>query len=445
MSLCPCSCGRSFQSAAGLAQHRAAKHSSQLSPELQHQPLGPATQAIAASPRSPPRSPRPRDSRLWKGLLGLEPIATIGLESLRPSNTSVSISTPSQLVCSYNWQSGGGFQVPGYAPIWQNIALPTSLPRDPKLSNASKPTFTTSMYPFEQIFQATAVMDPDFRFNKIDIVTTRNSLRKFLDFCSGRRPDSFRVNLSLVENTLFIEQHNVINMAQGTGWGHSFEKAFTRYPPGFESSTTHDRFLQYPLGDLNCLVGFEVDACYRGDGSEPTQVQPDIEELQDGLGEISLNDSATPLPNTIGKCSMPRPSPHLPAGTTIMPQSAAAELKTCKVGKSGIAAYLPQLWFGRTSWLIVASHKEGTFINTKIMDVASRLTQWEVERQDDLRMLAAFLAAVREAMRKCGRTRCSLMYEKAGVGSPNVVKLFNANITKVGRVVPEEAFHRFWS
>jgi hypothetical protein len=28
-------------------------------------------------------------------------------------------------------------------------------------------------------------MKPDFRFNGIDVVTTRNSLRKFLKFCGG--------------------------------------------------------------------------------------------------------------------------------------------------------------------------------------------------------------------------------------------------------------------
>jgi len=288
-------------------------------------------------------------------------------------------------------------------------------------------------------------MSPDFRFNKIDIVTTRNSLRKFLKFCTGGRPDSFRVDLSIVKNTMFIEQYNVIDMTQGMGWGHSFEKAFTKYPLGLEGSTTHDRFLQYPIGDLNCLVGFEVDACYEENDDESG--------LQDGLERLSLDNPgpSTALPKAVGKCSMPPPSSRLPPGTKIMPQSTAAELKTCKLGKSGITAYLPQLWFGRTSWLITGSHNQGTFTTTTITDVSSRLAQWETERQQDLRRLAAFLAALREAVRKSGKPRCCLMYEKipmpeGGIrGGPNVVKLFAVKPTSTEKVVPEEAFSQFWS
>ena len=288
-------------------------------------------------------------------------------------------------------------------------------------------------------------MSPDFRFNEIDIVTTRNSLRKFLEFCTGRRQDSFRVNLSIVNNTLFIEQYNVINMAQGRGWGHNFEKTFTRYPAGLEGSTTHDRFLRYPIADLSCLVGFEVDACYEGNEAESTQAQTEVEGLQDGLERLFLNK---PGPSTVvakvGECSMLPPSPRLPQGTKKMAQSSAAELKTCKLGKSGITAYLAQLWFGRTRWLIVGSHDQGTIVTNTITDVSSRLMQWEAERQQDLRKLSAFLAELREAVRKSGKTRCCLMYEKGILGGPNLVKLFAVKSTKVEKVVPKEVFSQFW-
>lgn len=291
-------------------------------------------------------------------------------------------------------------------------------------------------------------MSPDFRFNEIDIVTTRNSLRKFLDFCAGRRQDNFRVNLSIIENTLFIEQYNVINMAQGTGWGHSFEKVFTKYPPGLERSTTHDRFLQYPIGDMNCLVGFEVDACYEDNNGEAGRVQTEVEGLQRELKHLSLDTSslsAAPS-NAVGECWMPPPSPHLPPGTKTMPQPTAAEMKTCKLGKSGITAYLSQLWFGRTTWLIVAAHKEGTITNTKITDVTTRLMQWEIERQQDLRKLAAFLAEVREAIQKSGKRKCSLIYEKGGIGEPNTIKLFEVTMTETEKAVPDQAFiGQFWS
>jgi len=54
---------------------------------------------------------------MWKGLRGREPIHTIDAATLQPSTTPVSSASPYELICSYNWQSFGGFQVPG-EPDW---------------------------------------------------------------------------------------------------------------------------------------------------------------------------------------------------------------------------------------------------------------------------------------------------------------------------------------
>lgn len=112
----PCSCGRSFQSTGALAQHRAAKHGSQLPVQPQVQPQNSTAQLSTRNARSPPRNVRSRDSRLWRGVLNTGSIAEINSADLRPSRTPVSIATPSQLVCSYNWQCVGGFHVPGNTP-----------------------------------------------------------------------------------------------------------------------------------------------------------------------------------------------------------------------------------------------------------------------------------------------------------------------------------------
>jgi len=109
----PCSCGRSFHSAAALAQHRTAKHGSQVTAQLQVQSQNVTTRSTTDNPRPAPRSRRWRDSRLWRGVLDLDVITEIDSANLQPSGTPVSISTTSQLVCSYNWQSAGGFHVPG--------------------------------------------------------------------------------------------------------------------------------------------------------------------------------------------------------------------------------------------------------------------------------------------------------------------------------------------
>ena len=322
----------------------------------------------------------------------------------------------------------------GHAPIWQNIPLPIAIPNDRKNPSGPKPIWTVPKNQFQQVFQATALMRPDFRFNDADVVTTRNSLRKLLKFCGGLAQDPFKVHVSLVENTLFIEQYHITPMRpQETGWGHSFETAFAKFPPGLEDSTSHDRFLRYPIGDLNCVVGFEVDACYE-DGGRKTDQEP-LEELQADLEQLSLGNSEVPLNST------PPGLPEQPHGAKIMKQSTAAEMKTSRAGKTSITTFLPQLWFGRTPWLIVGSHIEGTFLDTKVTNVEERLKQWETERQDELRKLVTLLAELREVLRDSGGQRLAVIYDRGG--TPRVLRMYR--LAEQRKVVDANFVRQFWA
>lgn len=108
------------------------------------------------------------------------------------------------------------------------------------------------------------IQRPECRFDSIDCLVNRNSLRKLLDFCSASRiRKDFRLNLSVVSNTLIIERCEKITVERlrgsvDSGYGHNFERAFTKYPKDLENSTSHHRVLQYKLGDLKMAVRFEV-------------------------------------------------------------------------------------------------------------------------------------------------------------------------------------------
>ncbi|KAK3339819.1 geranylgeranyl pyrophosphate synthetase [Lasiosphaeria hispida] len=464
-----CQCGRFFQTGAALIQHQAAKHS--LQPQ-QARPKPTSSPQRAPAPSAPTRNTRPRDARIWKGVRVLEPIHTIDAAMLQPSTAPVSSALPSELICSFNWQSFGGFHVPGHAPLWQDVALPITIPRDRSTPSTGGSGWTTTKNPFEQVLQAAAVMSPDFRLDKVDIVTTRNSLRKLLDFCDGRSQQSFRVNISLVKNTLFIEQYGTAFMAfQSTGWGHNFEKTFTRFPVGLEASTTHDRYLHYPIGDLNCVVGFEVDACYEGslgNDDEPAEAtEGPLERVQAGMEQLRVSSKTEAGPSeskakstiaspTTSRARSDTSPPKLPFNTTpkIMPQSTAAEIKSRSKKPGGtIAPYLPQLWFGRTPWLIVGSHTEGTFYHVSVTNVTAHLERWEAERQAGLRKLAALLAELREAVREAVRgggdgdgngkekegQRCAVIYES---GTERVIKVHVLGKGEV--VVPDKGYLQFW-
>ncbi|KAK1825998.1 geranylgeranyl pyrophosphate synthetase [Podospora conica] len=444
-----CHCQRQFGSEEALMQHQAAKHGVQPEsaappspspPRAQQEPKAP-TQTTPASSTKASNSTKRRASeyrRLMDGLVIQQPVVTIDVVALQPSKTAVSSKTPSELVCSYNWQRAGGFRVPGHAAVWQDVVLPVKLPSD--TNNPDVPKITPRPHskvqtPFQQVLDATRLMSPDFRFDSVDIVTTRNSLRKFLDLCGGRSLQTFRVNISLVKDTLFIEQHTVRCMShQGTGWGYGFERKFTRYPPGLEASTAYDRFLRYPIGEMNCVVGFEVDACYEEKRDMDNSNQDPVMDLQAGMAQVSLIPNGT------------TPDPPGPlGGAKIMAQSTVAELKSAIAGrfKTSLAWHFPlaQLWFGRTPWLIQGLHIDGTFGETRVTNVEGRFEQWEAQHQEELRKLAGLLVQLRESVRGSGGQRCAAVYEKEKKG-PHVLKVYR--LSKQGAVVSDEVLGRFW-
>ncbi|KAB5542672.1 geranylgeranyl pyrophosphate synthetase [Coniochaeta sp. 2T2.1] len=437
MAVCQRCPGRVFPSAAALIQHQLAKHPL----ELPAPSAGPQTGTLPQQLISATKTARVRDAeRIWNGLRKQEPVHVIDGAVLQPSTMPVSATTPFELVCSYNWLASGGFHVPGHAPLWQNLALPVAVPKDPKKTSLNprrrcrRPSWTTTTYPFEQVLSATAQMRPDFTFSAVDVVVTRNSLRKLLDFCSGKAQPSFRIGLSMVrDTTLFIEQYDARAMPfQESGWGHGFERTFTRFPTGLEGSTSHDRFLRYKLGEMDCVVGFEVDACYY----EPTRDEGDNDAV-DALDMQGL--SIDPPPPSDRHATGNKPTT---GRLRSMQQSTAAELKSKSKRQSGggIGAFLPQLWFGRTPWLIVGRHAEGTFTEIGVVEASAQFARWETDHQVGLRKLVAVLGELRDAVRKNGGRGCAGVCEKGPRGRSIGVY----DLVREGVGVPEEVIKRFW-
>ncbi|KAK1957307.1 hypothetical protein LY78DRAFT_401263 [Colletotrichum sublineola] len=94
----------------------------------------------------------------------------------------------SELVCSYNWRTGHDVRVyiPGFAAIWQDLPLPITLAKDKGAYFVDQNAERVPEFPFEPLFRATATMNQSFRFDDVDPLVNRNSLRKLLDFCAGR-------------------------------------------------------------------------------------------------------------------------------------------------------------------------------------------------------------------------------------------------------------------
>ena len=90
-------------------------------------------------------------------------------------------------------------------------------------------------YPFEVVFSAVEIMRPEYRFDAIDVLVNRNSLRKLFDFCHGQNQGSFRIDLYTVQDTLIMErcEKSTVELLRGSdrsGYGHNLEHSCTKLP-----------------------------------------------------------------------------------------------------------------------------------------------------------------------------------------------------------------------
>lgn len=329
------------------------------------------------------------------------------------------------------------------------MSLPVSVPKDSGMHFIDQNASRIPEYPFEVVFQAVGVMSPSLRFDTVDVLVNRNSMRKLLDFCRGRNQDSFRINLHIVRNTLIIERceknaKQMIRGSGGPGYGHNFERIFTQLPSGLEDSSSHHRVLRYNLGDLSCAIRFEVDACLK----VPAETKsPEKEETSEAPRDetVSLVDSLDSLQIRAPTLNS-NVSPHtsvcvIPRGT-ITAQSSTAEIKT-RTKSSSLSKILPQLWFGRTPYLITGHHANGTFDSVDIGQVRDRFEDWERKEanQDALRKLASLLSQLRESVQCTKEKACIGIYEH-GV-KPVALHVF---VSKQGRKpLPEHVVMRYWA
>lgn len=239
------------------------------------------------------------------------------------------------------------------------------------------------------------------------------------------------------------ETSQLIAENQFGGYGHSFERDFTKHTKGLEGSSAHKRLSRYSFGGLNIMVRFSADAflssktitsptaatipqndrhspqaqgCTKNTGGNGTKVElgtnggrPTPMKVQSTL--LDTDDLAALLSTTLtlekSPKPIPQPAPKVPntpelqhkiqviTGGMLMPQHRVVEIKT-RAEKRGIdlTDQIPQLWFSDTSNLYIGYHQNGSITNvdTGVMD-AKALAVWEAqeENQADLAKLKVLL------------------------------------------------------
>jgi hypothetical protein len=283
------------------------------------------------------------------------------------------------------------------------------------------------------------VMNQEFRFDNVDVIVNRNSLRKLLDLCQGSCSESFRIKLFMVHNTLVIERSEksaqiMLRGSGNSGYGHNFKRACTQLSPELSDSSGHHRVLKYNLGNLCCAVRFEVDAVST-DLSDQNRSRTEPDDLAAHLGTLQL----APSPSK-SKASQRGSVQVIPRGT-ITAQSQSMEIKT-RSKPSPISKFLPQLWFGRTPYLARAYHVNGTFQRCTVKKCLKDFEEWEQtpKIQLALQKMVSVISQLRDITNKTPGKACIAICERCD--KPLKLKVFAAK--EATKALPEAVITKFW-
>lgn len=292
-------------------------------------------------------------------------------------------------------------------------------------------------------------MDPEYNFTGVDLVTNRNSLRKLLDFAEGRARDSFRIDLSIIGETLFLTRHErnarqKLNNHNNSSFGHNFENAFSEPQEGLEDSTGHHRVIKYVLGNLNCVVRYEVDACCDTHGGMPGSnkaerkpqqpLQPGENDVLDLFSKLSISKGPAQPPNLNEK---PRKKIEVTSRGTIVPTTRTTEMKT-RSKPINLRNTLPQLWFGRTPNLRIGMHKEGRFTHIESINAAEKFAKWEDTYQTPLRKVVRLISELKKVTKQSGGNCVAVYNENI---RPSQLEVFAA---KPKETLPADVVEKFW-
>lgn len=309
--------------------------------------------------------------------------------------------------------------------------------------------------PFEPMFQSMSVLNPGFRFDDIDLIVNRNSLRHLLRFTGGSVKQNFRLDLAMVHNTLVITPvwESVFEKAPGkTNHGRDFEDLFVHR--SLRDSGSYHRAIRYKLGPLNCAVLSELDAALEASGealtshdkrwkfhASPASVGPS--ELS---GAYQPNDRAEEVlfgPRDPTAPKKPRLW-HQPRSEVILRGNGTLSKDAAELYAGAGSGYkkMPQLWLGRIPYLVRGKYTGRSFTRVDVVRFATSFTAYENRIQDRLQKLVSLLGTLRRMATDAAEQRCIVICDKAV--QPRELRVFNHHNTPP-LPLPADIRRHFWT
>lgn len=312
---------------------------------------------------------------------------------------------------SYNWSeqdlSNSTIIVPGCPSRWDPPPLPKAVRPDNGLVFVDQNAYRHPKIPLEPLLQALHITKPSFDLNKVQLITDRNNLRKLFEAICGEKHSDFEIAVEIVNNTALFTRlerctSEIIGSQEFRGYGHEFEKEFTKYPSSVKRSTSHHRIVTYNFGGLNMVVRFEADGALPPamDPANITKATPakSSQQILTDLPSMGLQDVLPPTTPTSSGHGIPTSASRLgvmKAGEPV-PQDRILEIKTRVEHRAiGIPECMSQLWFSDTRNLFIGLHNSGTFhtINKYQVDEGT-ISQWEKQHEKQLGQLVDLLGKI---------------------------------------------------
>ncbi|KAH7087974.1 hypothetical protein BKA62DRAFT_729005 [Auriculariales sp. MPI-PUGE-AT-0066] len=316
-----------------------------------------------------------------------------------------------QQLSSYSWVDAPHPKiiVPGSPPIWTPAQLPFTLSQDRGRSYADYHAHRLPIHPLLSIVTAvlhsqSVTSDPKlkaFKFSSLDIVASRNVLRKLLRWIQGGSDiRDFRIDVDLVGETVLLTRREAQTEYKSSGYGKSFEKAMTSHDP---IETGHHRIVAYTLDGVRLLVRAEMDACLRPDAF-------DIPPLGDPLPDHA------PVAEASAASSSLTPGFEVVSGGFLIAQSQTIELKSRSRTTWDPARHSRvnnAFSWEKTQHHVLGWHERGTFtaIESETLDQLGQRAEGQAQ-QGNLCSLAKVLRSLIEVVKKHGeRTLLTLVCE----------------------------------
>ncbi len=92
----------------------------------------------------------------------------------------------------------------GAPSVWKAREPPFTVAKDHGSFYVDQNTSRCAKYPAEALFRSLAVMQPGLSMQDFDLVTDRNCLRKLLRFVSSEVDRSFRIDVQIQGDVMFL-------------------------------------------------------------------------------------------------------------------------------------------------------------------------------------------------------------------------------------------------